>query len=175
MNSLRASLIVCLSTFLLPASHGQAASPDPVAPVIQASSISTFVYPLMGSRLSSDYGKRKHPVRKVSQHHHGIDLAAPKDAPIRAIADGIVMYADPFGGYGKLVVIQHSNGLTSHYGHCSRITVQPGRRVRAGDIIGSVGSTGISTGPHLHFELRKSGTPVNPEKILPGLAEVAQG
>jgi murein DD-endopeptidase MepM/ murein hydrolase activator NlpD len=85
------------------------------------------------------------------------------------------MYADPFGGYGKLIVIQHSNGLTSHYGHCSRITVQPGRRVRAGDIIGSVGSTGISTGPHLHFELRKSGVPVNPEKILPGLAEVAQG
>jgi murein DD-endopeptidase MepM/ murein hydrolase activator NlpD len=175
MNPTRFVILPALCAFVLPVATAMAASPERVVPVIQTSSITTFVYPIMGPRLSSDYGKRKHPVRKVSQHHHGIDLAAPKDAPIRSIADGVVMYADPFGGYGKLIVIQHSNGLTSHYGHCSRITVQPGRRVRAGDIIGSVGSTGISTGPHLHFELRKSGVPVNPEKILPGLAEVAQG
>jgi murein DD-endopeptidase MepM/ murein hydrolase activator NlpD len=152
------------------------AVPSSSAPTMLASTgQETFVYPLMGPRLSSDYGNRRHPIKRVTQHHHGIDLAAPAGAPIRAIADGRVMFADPYAGYGKLVVVQHKNGLTSHYGHCSRIAVQPGAFVRAGDIIGMVGSTGISTGPHLHFELRKEGSPVNPERVLPGLADAAQG
>jgi murein DD-endopeptidase MepM/ murein hydrolase activator NlpD len=85
------------------------------------------------------------------------------------------MFADPYAGYGKLVVLQHSNGLTSHYGHCAKLSVQPGAHVRAGDIIGTVGSTGISTGPHLHFELRKDGSTLNPEKLLPGLADGSEG
>lgn len=152
------------------------AVPSSTAPrMIASERVEAYVYPVMGPRLSSSYGKRRHPVKKVTQHHHGIDLAAPAGAPIRAIADGQVMFADPYAGYGKLVVLQHSNGLTSHYGHCSKISVEPGALVRAGDIIGTVGSTGISTGPHLHFELRKDGTTLNPEKLLPGLADSAEG
>lgn len=153
-----------------------AAVPSSSAPrMLTSEQVGTYVYPVMGPRLSSSYGNRRHPLKKVTQHHHGIDLAAPAGAPIRAIADGQVMFADPYAGYGKLVVVRHSNGLTSHYGHCAKILVQPGSHVHAGDIIGTVGSTGISTGPHLHFELRKDGTTLNPEKLLPGLADSSAG
>jgi murein DD-endopeptidase MepM/ murein hydrolase activator NlpD len=134
-----------------------------------------FVYPVMGPRMSSDYGLRKHPVKKVTRHHHGMDLAAPLGAPIRAISDGQVMYADPHGGYGKLIAIKHADGFSSHYGHCKTMTVTPGQKVKAGDIIGTVGSTGISTGPHLHFEIRYRGEPRDPETFLPGIAELANG
>lgn len=152
------------------------AVPSSAAPrMLTAAQAEAYVYPVMGPRLSSGFGKRHHPINKVKQHHHGIDLAAPAGTPIRAIADGQVMFADPYAGYGKLIVLRHSNGLTSHYGHCAKITMQPGASVRAGDIIGTVGSTGISTGPHLHFELRKDGSPLNPERLLPGLAQAAQG
>jgi len=135
----------------------------------------SLVYPVMGPRMSGDFGLRNHPIKKRVQHHHGIDLAAPKGAPIRAIAAGQVMYADPFGGYGKIVVLRHPSGLTSHYGHCEALNVKIGDKVSAGDIIGTVGSTGLSTGPHLHFEIRKEGKPQNPEQYLPGLDSPAQG
>ena len=134
-----------------------------------------FVYPVMGPRMSSDYGLRKHPIKKVLRHHHGMDLAAPLGAPIRAISDGQVMYADPQGGYGMLIAIKHADGFSSHYGHCASITVSPGQRVKAGQIIGTVGSSGISTGPHLHFEIRNRGEPRDPETLLPGLADLADG
>jgi len=133
------------------------------------------VYPLMGPRLSSEFGTRKHPVLKVTRHHHGVDLAAPNGSPVRAIAAGQVIYADPFGGYGKFIVIKHINGLTSHYGHCSKLLVQPGETVKPGQLIAQVGSTGISTGPHLHFEVRKFGQPQDPEKYLPGLDQTGEG
>ncbi len=142
---------------------------------LESPNSSAMVYPVMGPRISSDYGTRRHPIKRFSHHHNGIDLAAPKGAPIRAIAEGHVVYADPYAGYGKLIVVRHKNGLTSHYGHCAKIEVQPGQSVRAGDLIGTVGSTGNSTGPHLHFEIRKSGKPLDPEKVLPGIADSAQG
>ncbi len=134
-----------------------------------------FVYPLMGPRVSSDFGSRVHPVRKVVKHHHGVDLAAPQGSPIRAIASGLVVFADPHGGYGNLVVVQHSDGITSHYGHCDTIRVKPGQRVVSGEIIATVGSTGISTGPHLHFEIRTDGTPQDPDKVMPGLDQPGAG
>lgn len=133
------------------------------------------VYPLMGTRMSSDYGLRRHPIRRVHQHHHGIDLAAPRGSIIRAIASGQVLYADPFGGYGKIVVVKHSNGLTSHYGHCDTLNVKPGDMIKAGDVLATVGSSGLSTGPHLHFEIRINGKPQDPERYLPGLATPAEG
>ena len=137
---------------------------------------SSIVYPLMGPRESSDYGVRRHPIRKHVQHHHdGIDLAAPQGALIRAIASGRVVYSDPFGGYGNLVVIRHGSKLTSHYGHCETLKVQVGQTVRAGDIIATVGNTGRSTGPHLHFEIRRNGKPLHPEKLLPGLSAPTEG
>jgi murein DD-endopeptidase MepM/ murein hydrolase activator NlpD len=137
--------------------------------------VNAFVYPVMGPRMSSDYGIRKHPIRKVRRHHDGIDLAAPVGAPIRAIAQGQVMYADPHGGYGRYIVVKHADGYTSHYGHCDKVEVSPGQRVAAGEILGTVGNSGVSTGPHLHFEIRRNGTPQNPEALLPGLDEQSAG
>jgi murein DD-endopeptidase MepM/ murein hydrolase activator NlpD len=138
--------------------------------VVPRATAPSLVYPVMGPELSSDFGLRKHPIRKVTRHHDGVDLAAPLGAPIRSIAAGIVIFADPWGGYGKFVVIKHSKGMTSHYGHMEKISVAPGQRLKAGDIIGTVGNTGISTGPHLHFEIRVNGKIEHPEKFLPGLA-----
>jgi murein DD-endopeptidase MepM/ murein hydrolase activator NlpD len=135
----------------------------------------SFVYPLLGTRVSSEFGTRKHPVRKVTRHHNGVDLAAPEGATIRAIQEGLVVYADPYGSYGNLIVIEHKDGLSSHYGHCSSIDVKTGMRVKTGAVIGTVGKTGTVTGAHLHFELRKNGAALNPEDFLPGLADVAEG
>jgi murein DD-endopeptidase MepM/ murein hydrolase activator NlpD len=137
---------------------------------------SNFVYPVMGPRTSSSFGIRKHPItKKARKHHDGIDLAAPTGATIRSIASGHVIFADQFGGYGNLIVIKHADGLTSHYGHCNETSVRVGQKVLAGDVIGTVGSTGRSTGPHLHFEIRRNGEPEHPERYLPGLASPAQG
>jgi murein DD-endopeptidase MepM/ murein hydrolase activator NlpD len=86
-----------------------------------------------------------------------------------------VIYADPYAGYGNLVVVRHRDGLTSHYGHCESIKVKTGQQVKPGTVIGTVGSTGISTGPHLHFEIRRSGEPQDPERYLPGLADEGEG
>lgn len=135
----------------------------------------SFVYPLMAPRLSSAYGERIHPIRRFSHNHQGIDLAAPPGSPIRAIAGGTVVFADPYQGYGNLVVVRHNLRMTSHYAHCQRIAVNPGQQVQAGQIIAYVGSTGTSTGPHLHFEVRVNGKPVNPERFIPGLASEADG
>ena len=151
------------------------AAPTSKASFILAGSRTAFVYPVMGPRMSSDYGVRKHPVMKVRRHHDGIDLAAPTGAPIRAIADGQVLYADPHGGYGRYVVVRHLDGFTSHYGHCEKLEVAPGQKITAGQIIGTVGSSGISTGPHLHFEIRRDGITQDPERYLPGLADQAAG
>jgi murein DD-endopeptidase MepM/ murein hydrolase activator NlpD len=143
--------------------------------MVMATSRMAFVYPVMGPRVSSDFGVRKHPIKKGRRHHDGIDLAAPVGSPIRAIADGQVMYADPHGGYGKYIVVRHVNGFTSHYGHCDAMEVGPGSKVVAGQVIGSVGNSGISTGPHLHFEIRRGGVAQDPEHYLPGLADQAAG
>ncbi|MCB0311199.1 MAG: M23 family metallopeptidase [Bdellovibrionales bacterium] len=130
---------------------------------------------MMAPRLSSKFGDRYHPIKHAVRHHGGVDLAAPVGAPIRAVADGIVVFSDPYAGYGKLVVITHSNGLTTHYGHCHELRVAPGTRVKAGQIIATVGSTGRSTGPHLHFEVRKNGKALDPMKFLPNLTSPAEG
>jgi murein DD-endopeptidase MepM/ murein hydrolase activator NlpD len=167
-----ASLVICFGS--LPRSAD--ASPAQLSAKPISYLTSSFVYPLMGPRESSQYGLRHHPIKRKLQHHHdGIDLAAPKGAAIRAIAAGRVMYSDPFGGYGNLIVIKHESGLTSHYGHCDALKVRVGQFVRPGDIIGTVGSTGRSTGPHLHFEIRRNGEPQHPERILPGLADPTLG
>lgn len=140
-----------------------------------AGPITSYVYPLMGTRVSSDFGSRKHPVLKAVRHHNGIDLAAPKGAAIRAIRSGIVIFADPYAGYGNLIVVKHNTGMTSHYGHCDKFKVRPGQPVKAGQIIGTVGATGMVTGPHLHFEIRINGNPHDPERFIPGLANDALG
>jgi murein DD-endopeptidase MepM/ murein hydrolase activator NlpD len=134
-----------------------------------------YVYPIMSARLSSGFGDRNHPIYKVKRHHKGVDLAAPEASPIRTIAKGTVVFADPYAGYGNLVVIDHGNGLTSHYGHCNTMDVQPGQKIEAGHIIATVGMTGNVTGPHLHLEIRKNGEVKDPLGFLPFLSEKAQG
>lgn len=119
---------------------------------------------------------RRHPVlRRMDRKHNGVDLAAPEYAHVRAVAAGIVVFADQYAGYGKLVTIKHEKGYTSLYGHLAEILVNTGQRVRAGELIGRLGSTGMSTGPHLHFEWRINGKPVDPLRVFPALAEGAEG
>lgn len=118
--------------------------------------------PVEGVRLTSDFGMRNHPVLGGRRAHNGIDLAGPTGTPIYATADGIVEKADWNGGYGLYVQIGHGGELETRYGHMSRLNVAYGQRVRKGQLIGFVGSTGRSTGPHLHYEVRVAGQPVNP-------------
>lgn len=135
----------------------------------------TIVYPLMAARRTSQFGPRTHPVHRVVRHHNGVDLAAPDGTPIRAIKNGVVVFADPHGAYGNLIVIKHKGDYTSHYGHCSKVLVRTGQQIRAGQIIGEVGATGKVTGAHLHLEIRKDGKPLDPDQLITKLAERAQG
>ncbi|MBA4772523.1 MAG: M23 family metallopeptidase [Sphingomonas sp.] len=123
-----------------------------------------LVMPVAG-RLTSNFGMRWHPVFGGARFHKGVDIGAPYGAPIRAATDGMVAFAGRSGGYGNFVKLSHSGGLATGYGHMSRIAVAPGTRVAQGQVIGYVGSTGLSTGPHLHYELWQNGRPVNPRSI----------
>jgi len=124
-----------------------------------------YQLPVSG-RISSNFGTRFHPVDKKIKFHGGMDIAAPKGTPIGATADGEVSFAGWKGGYGNVVIIQHADGRESRYGHADKLFVQAGDKVSAGQKIAAVGSTGKSTGPHLHFEIRENGELVNPKKIL---------
>lgn len=112
--------------------------------------------------IASAFGYRIHPIFKVRMMHTGIDIDADMGAPIKAAEEGTVISAGWRGGYGKCIVISHAGGLATLYGHASEILVSAGQKVKRGDMIGKVGSTGYSTGPHLHFEVRVDGTPVDP-------------
>jgi murein DD-endopeptidase MepM/ murein hydrolase activator NlpD len=118
--------------------------------------------PVEGVRLSSDFGMRHHPVTGGRRAHKGVDLAGPIGTPILATADGTVARADWFSSYGLYVQLEHGGNLQTRYGHMSRLNVAAGQRVRKGEVIGYVGSTGRSTGPHLHYEVRINGAAVNP-------------
>lgn len=120
-----------------------------------------FIRPVSG-RITSGFGNRFHPVLKRTRLHAGIDFGAPTGTPIRAAASGVVVSASYRGGYGNTVIIDHGGGYATLYGHCSRVYVSAGQRVAQGQRIAAVGSTGLSTGPHLHFEIRINGRPVNP-------------
>lgn len=116
--------------------------------------------------VSSGYGLRMHPLLRDQRLHSGIDYSASSGTPIRAAGPGVVAIASERGGYGKVIVIDHGNQRSTVYAHQSRFAVGVGTRVAAGDVIGYVGSTGQSTGPHLHFEVRVLGTPTNPASEL---------
>ena len=112
--------------------------------------------------ISSFFGLRADPFGGGSDYHPGIDIAVDYGTPIKASSTGTVEEAQWNGGYGRFVSIDHGNGITTCYGHMSAIAVQPGQTVRRGDVIGYAGSSGYSTGPHVHFEVRQNGSPVNP-------------
>jgi len=131
--------------------------------------------PLVGPyRQTSSFGSRRHPVLGIKRKHSGLDLAKPHGSPVVPAREGVVTFAGWSGGYGNMIEIRHvlkgKNGsriLATRYGHLSKINVRVGQKVRLGQIIGRVGSTGISTGPHLHFEVRdEGGTANNPRKFL---------
>lgn len=116
----------------------------------------------VGGPVTSSFGSRMHPLLGIRRFHRGIDLAAPWGTPIRAAADGRVVRAGWAGGYGRQVALSHGSGLDTSYSHLSRIVARSGSEVHRGDIIGMVGSSGLSTGPHLHFEARRNGRPIDP-------------
>lgn len=120
--------------------------------------------PVAYTRISSPFGYRVHPVLHTVHMHTGIDYAAPTGTPIKAAADGEVIFKGWKGGYGNTVMIRHANGVETLYGHMSAFSPADGR-VRAGEVIGFVGTTGRSTGPHLHYEARVNGQPVNPTTV----------
>ncbi len=124
-----------------------------------------FTRPVSGA-ISSPFGWRMHPIFHVRRMHTGVDMRAGMGTPIHAADNGTVVQAGWRGGYGKTVVISHGNGLSTLYAHQSQILVSVGQTVHKGEVIGEVGSTGFSTGPHLHFEVRVNGSPVDPAGYL---------
>jgi len=126
-----------------------------------------FAVPVVGRRTSA-FGYRVHPVTKRSgSFHSGIDIAAPMGTRVYAAGDGVIKTAEyKRNGYGNLIIVAHADDYATWYGHLSRIAVSPGSRVRKGDYIGQVGSTGVSTGPHLHFEVRKGDRALNPDEHI---------
>ncbi|MBA1333663.1 MAG: Septal ring factor EnvC, activator of murein hydrolases AmiA and AmiB [Firmicutes bacterium] len=124
----------------------------------------TFVWPVPGyTRITSDFGYRIHPIYKTKKFHSGIDIGVPWGKKIVAAGVGTVLYADTYGGYGKTVMIDHGGGIVTLYAHNSSLNVKAGDQVKAGQTIALSGSTGLSTGPHLHFEVRKNGEVVDPK------------
>jgi murein DD-endopeptidase MepM/ murein hydrolase activator NlpD len=120
--------------------------------------------PVDRGRVTSGFGMRLHPILGYSRLHRGVDFGAPTGTPVLAAADGVVTFAAWGGGYGRVVKLAHAQGLATAYAHLSTMAVRPGQRVRQGQVIGLVGSSGLSTGPHLHYEVYQNGRPVDPRQ-----------
>lgn len=131
--------------------------------VALARSLSGFIWPARGV-FTSGYGIRRHPIFRIRRMHTGQDIAAPYGTPVQAASDGRVIYTGWFGGYGKIVVVDHGDGVSTLYAHLSKILTRSGARLRRGEVVGRIGSTGYSTGPHVHFEVRVNGRPIDPAR-----------
>jgi murein DD-endopeptidase MepM/ murein hydrolase activator NlpD len=124
------------------------------------------VHPVDKLAFTSNFGIRSDPFQGTARMHAGVDIPGPVGTPVYATADGTVDRAERAGGYGNMVEIDHGKGIATRYGHLSKILIQPGAHVHRGDLIALMGSTGRSTGPHLHYEVRIDGHPVNPAPFL---------
>jgi murein DD-endopeptidase MepM/ murein hydrolase activator NlpD len=125
-------------------------------------------WPVDDGHMTSPFGERVHPITGKAEYHTGVDIAAEPGAPVRATADGIVSFAGWSGANGNLVVLEHGLGFSTFYAHNRLVAVKVGQRVRRGDVISYLGSTGNSTGPHVHYEVWHDGKAVNPENYLTG-------
>jgi len=123
--------------------------------------VGSYIRPVPGP-ITSGYGYRFHPILKVRKLHTGIDIGAGHGTPIKAAAGGRIIKAEYYRGYGNCIIIDHGGGMATLYGHCSSLLVGVGQEVKQGQVVARVGSTGLATGPHLHFEVRRSGVPVSP-------------
>ena len=123
------------------------------------------VMPVAG-RVTSAFGPRRDPIHGEHRHHDGIDVAAPEGTPVVAAKAGVVTRAEDAGAYGLVLVIDHGEGLETRYAHLKDFAVRPGQRVEAGAKVGTVGMSGRTTGPHLHFEVRNSGQALDPGKVI---------
>ena len=126
--------------------------------------------PVNNATMTSGYGLRWHPVIGGRRQHKGVDLAQPVGTPVYATADGVISKAEWFSSYGLFISVEHGGNIQTRYGHLSRLNVAAGQTVHKGDLIGYVGSTGRSTGPHLHYEVRIAGAAVNPIPYMQGAA-----
>ncbi len=123
------------------------------------------IWPVDGVLMSS-YGERTDPFSGEGAYHTGVDISAPVGTPAHVAADGVVVFADRSGGYGRLVIVDHGNGFETYYAHLSRFDVVPGQEIRQGELVGAVGASGRVTAPHLHYEVRIRKAPVNPYRYL---------
>lgn len=133
--------------------------------------INTMLTPVAG-RITSPYGYRIHPITGVYSMHGGLDLGARMNTPISAAQSGTVLTVAYSSSYGNYIILQHSGGLQTLYAHCSSISAKVGEEIQRGQTIAKVGSTGVSTGPHLHFEVRINGTRINPQWVLKKIGQV---
>jgi murein DD-endopeptidase MepM/ murein hydrolase activator NlpD len=123
-------------------------------------------FPFPGS-ITSTFGHRENPFGGSNvETHKGLDIRGPMGAPVKAMAKGIVEFAGPRGGFGNCIILKHANGFETLYGHLSKILVRPGQKIDIGQQIGKIGSTGRSTGPHLHYEVHRNGQRINPQSFL---------
>jgi len=123
------------------------------------------LWPVQGM-ITGSFGERVDPFNGEGAFHSGVDISSPYGNPVIAPADGVVILAEMMGGYGRIIQLDHGHGISTRYGHLSGFAVAVGERVQRGDVIGYVGASGRSTGPHLHYEVRIFNTPVNPHKYL---------
>lgn len=167
--------VIAMAAAPLPEANAAATPTVPVAPPVVAAAKApgpvtreiAFVKPVKGYAINSPFGTRKLSAETRARAHKGVDVAAPRGTSVFATAEGRVARTGyDAGGYGNFIEVLHPNGMTSLYGHLSRIDVARGAEVVADQRIGLVGSTGYSTGPHLHFEIRRGGVQVNPTKVV---------
>ena len=157
---------------LAPATNGLAAAS--AAPSYRPATVSIpSRMPVEGAALTSGFGMRWHPVLGGRRAHKGVDLAQPTGTPVYATADGVISKAEWFSSYGLFISVEHGGNIQTRFGHLSRLNVAAGQLVHKGDLIGYVGSTGRSTGPHLHYEVRIAGAAVNPIPYMQGSEQPA--
>lgn len=145
-----------------------------IQPQVKGSVPSLYPVEMQYARKSSGFGSRGAPVKGASTNHKGVDLAAPIGTPIYVTGDGVVTRAGWANGYGKVVYVDHGNGIETRYAHMSGFATEAGTPVRKGDLIGYVGSTGRSSGPHLHYEVRIDGVAQNPTSFMVEMRENVQ-